>query len=129
MIGLTIIFNFLLSSDSDDDDGLPPDPVGISRVSDALQAHMWPNMELKKKQGQKDNDSDRTEQQAGVGLESSDKAAASVGEAERRGEKGEERVQGASKEDLEVKATASLTEGKEEAKSKVGKVVLLTSVL
>ena len=91
-------------------------------MADALQAHMWPNMELKKKQGQKDSDSDRTEQQAGDGPESSDKAAASGGEAERKGEKGEERIQGASGEDLEAKATASLTEGKEEAKSKVGKV-------
>lgn len=97
--------------------------MGISRASDALQAHMWPNMEMRKKQGQKDSDSDRTEQQAGDGLESSDKAAASGGgEAEKEEEKGEERTKGASREDLETKAAASLTAGKEEARSKVGKV-------
>jgi hypothetical protein len=122
-------WNFLLSSDSDDDDGLPPDPVGISRVSDALQAHTWPNMELKEKQeGQKkDSDGDdRTKQQAAEG--GLDKAAATIGgggsEAEREGEKGEEKGHGAassSREGLETKATASLAEGKEGAKSKVGK--------
>ena len=101
-------------------------------MSDALQAHMWPNMEMKPKPGQKEShgdDDDRTEQQAaaGGGLESLDIAAATSsggGAVGREGEKGEEEegVRGASREGLETKAAASLVEGKEEAKSKVGEL-------
>ena len=97
-------------------------------MSDALQAHMWPNMEMKPKPGQKEShgdDDDRTEQQAaaGGGLESLDTAAAASGGAAvgREGEK-EEGVRGASREGLETKAATSLAEGKEEAKSKVGEL-------
>ena len=92
-------------------------------MSDALQAHTWPKMELKEKPGQKkdsDND-DRTEQQAAEG--GLDKAAAAIGGSEtERGEK-ETGASLSAREDLETKATASLAEGKEGAKSKVGKMV------
>lgn len=93
-------------------------------MSDALQAHTWPKMQLKEKPGQKkdsDND-DRTEQQEAEG--GLDKAAAAIGGGEtEREEKKETGASSSSREDLEAKATASLAEGKEGAKSKVGKMV------
>ena len=94
--------------------------MGISRVSDALQAHTWPHMEMTKKPGESNNG--RTAQD---GAESSDKAAATGGE---EGDKGGEKIERASREglgDLETKAAASLTGTKEEARSKVGKSKLV----
>ena len=95
-------------------------------MSDALQAHTWPKMQLKEKPGQKkdSDDDDRTEQQAAEG--GLDKAAAAIGgggETEKGGEKKETGASSSSREDLEAKATASLAEGKEGAKSKVGKMI------
>ena len=94
-------------------------------MSDALQAHTWPKMQLKEKPGQKkdSDDDDRTEQQAAEG--GLDKVAAAIGgggETERE-EKKETGASSSSREDLETKATASLAEGKEGAKSKVGKMI------
>ena len=101
-------------SDSDDDDGLPPDPMGISRVADALQAHTWPNLEMKKSEqseGQND-DGDRTEQRV---QESSAGAAAASGD-------------GAATKDSQTKDQATPIADKEEVKSKIGKLFSPPSV-
>ncbi|XP_064390829.1 alpha- and gamma-adaptin-binding protein p34-like [Halichondria panicea] len=33
--------------DTDSDDGLPPEAMGVARLSETLQAHMWPNITMK----------------------------------------------------------------------------------
>ena len=48
LVGQATFISHSNSDSDDDDDGLPPDPGGISRVSEALQAHMWPKMEMAK---------------------------------------------------------------------------------
>lgn len=105
---MLLIVLFCSASESDDDDGLPPDPVGISRVSDALQAHMWPIMEEaegKKAGGQ-------STKAAGGGDD---------GGTEDKEEKG------VAKKDLsklEAEVAGSLAVSREEAKKRVGKMVV-----
>ena len=106
-------FLHYVESDEEDDDGLPPDPMGIARVSDALQAHMWPNMEMEEKGG-----SDQSKK---------DEAAASGGREGVEEEKGKASKEGLS--ELEEKVAASMTSNKEDAKKKVGKNHLLSSYL
>ena len=85
-------------------------------MSDALQAHMWPSMEM----GKRDSD-----QQTRSKVEPSGKASAAIGggtggtEGEESKDK-ERTVPREGLEDLETKAAASLSGSKEESRNKVG---------
>ena len=114
----TFVTKYLFCLDSDeDDDGLPPDPVGICRVSDALQAHTWPHMDMEKK-GTAQSSKDEDGETSGAGEVAADGGPSEEGEGKEKKKVGVDKV-GLS--DLEAKVTASMTASKEETKSKVGK--------
>ena len=82
---------------TDSDDGLPPEAVGVARLSETLQAHMWPNMTMKGR--------DPTKKQEGSDSEASESNKDTVSEG---------------LEKLEAKAAASGAT-KEESQKRVGK--------
>ena len=91
--------------------------MGISRVSDALQAHMWPNMDMQRKGSEREKSGGSPREQEGTSA-----TTAAVGEAVEKGESKKcELVPKEGLDDLETKVAASLSDSKEEVKRKVGK--------
>ena len=93
--------------------------MGISRVSDALQAHMWPKMEMAKNKRDSQSGRDKAETDSGKA------AAGDDGETEVKEKKSIARE---GLRDLEAKVTASSTTSKEVSKSKVGKISMMCSL-